>query len=387
MKRLAILGSTGSIGTSTLQVVAADPGRYDVVALVAGRNLDLLEQQVAAFRPELVCTADEETASEAKKRFGSGCRVVHGPDGQNIAATLPELDMVVCGLVGAMGLRSAWAALDKGIDLALANKEALVVGGQAMIDTASARGARILPVDSEHNAIHQCLRGEKPEEVRRLWLTASGGPFRETPARELAKVTREQALRHPTWSMGDKITIDSATLMNKGLEVIEARWLFDVMPENIRVVVHPQSVIHSMIELVDGSFKAQLGGTDMRHPIQYALTWPQRTESSLPPFDPVKAGTLTFHEPDTDRFPCLDLAFQALRSGSAATAALNAANEVAVAAFLKGEAGFSSIPEIIRSALDRHAGQDGNSIEQCLEIDRQARLTAASAVRSMAGSC
>ncbi len=387
MKRLAILGSTGSIGVSTLQVVAADPDRYRVSALAAGRNLDLLQEQVRKFRPELVCVADETVAKAAARRLGNGVALVHGDEGLNQAATLPNLDMVVCGLVGALGLRSAWIALDHGVDLALANKEALVVGGQAMVDAAARTGARILPVDSEHNAIHQCLRGENPEELRRIWLTASGGPFRETPARDLASVSPEQALRHPTWSMGDKITIDSATLMNKGLEVIEARWLFNVLPERIRVVVHPQSVVHSMIEMVDGSFKAQLGVTDMRHPIQYALAWPERTASNLPPFNPVEAGALTFEEPDMDRFPCLGLAFQALRAGSAATTVLNAANEVAVAAFLRGEAGFTSIPRIIEDTLELHGGRSADGIDACLELDRLARSSAASLIHSEVDSC
>ena len=296
-------------------------------------------------------------------------------------------DLVVCGLVGDIGLESAHAALVQGVDLALANKEALVVGGEFMTSAARRSGATILPVDSEHNAIHQCLRGETREEVRNLWLTASGGPFRDTAGPLLETVTVEQALNHPTWDMGPKITIDSATLMNKGLEVIEARWLFDLAGANIRVVVHPQSVIHSMVEFVDGSFKAQLGVTDMRHPIQYALTWPRRNEGGLPPFDPVEAGSLTFHKPDTDRFPCLALAYQALEAGGTATAVLNAANEVAVQAFLDGKAGFLDIPALISETLERSPCGPVDNLEALLERDRDVRRSAGEIAASRTGSC
>ena len=380
MRALAILGSTGSIGTSTLQVVAAHEDRFRVVALAAGNNLDLLVEQVHRFRPSLVAVGDEAAADALRGRLTGDTHVVHGEAGRIQAAVLPEVDLVVCALVGSMGLRSAWAAVDAGKALALANKEALVVGGAHLTLRAVQTGAAILPVDSEHNAIHQCLRGEAVSEIRRLWLTASGGPFRTWPRERLASATPEQALQHPTWRMGRKVTIDSATLMNKGLEVIEAHWLFGLPGDRIRVLVHPGSVVHSMVELVDGSFKAQLGVTDMRHPIQYALTWPERRESPLPPFDPVAAGPLTFEEPDPLRFPCLSLAYDALAAGGAAPAVLNAANEVAVAAFLDGRTGFLDIPEVVRTALDRHASHPAGSLDDLLEADRLGREAATAAL-------
>jgi len=375
VKRLAILGSTGSIGTSTLKVVDAFAGRFEVVALAAGRNLDLLEQQVRQYRPQCVAVADAELAAEFDRRIGSLARVVYGADGLVDVATHDGVELVVSGLVGAVGLRSTYAALDVGRDVALANKETLVVAGEQMTARAAATGACLLPVDSEHNALHQCLRGERTEEVRRLWLTASGGPFRGRSREELARVTVDEALCHPTWKMGPKITIDSATLMNKGLEVIEARWLFGIGPDRIRVVVHPGSVVHSMVELVDGSFKAQLGITDMRHPIQYSLTWPERWNTDLPPFDPVACGPLEFHEPDVERFPCLGLAFRALRAGGAAPAVLNAANEIAVAAFLDGQVGFLEIPAAIERVLDVHADEAATTVDELLEVDRRVRVT------------
>ncbi len=386
MKRIVVLGSTGSIGTSVLDVVASFPEAFRVVALGAGRNLDRLEEQVRRFRPELVAVADADLAAELSRRVESGCRVVHGQDGLVEAALHPAADGVVCALVGAAGLRSTWAAVDAGRDVALANKESLVVGGAHLTARALKTGARILPVDSEHNAIHQCLRGEDAREVRRLWLTGSGGPFRTRPVATLASVTPAEALRHPTWSMGPKITVDSATLMNKGLEVIEAHWLFGLPPEKIRVVIHPKSVVHSMVEFVDGSFKAQLGVTDMRHPIQYALTWPERWPTSLPPFDPVTAGPLEFEPPDPDRFPCLGLAYRALERGGAAPAVLNAANEVAVGAFLEGRAGFLDIPAVIRSTLDRHEGDPAGSLEEVMAADARARESAARALPTRARS-
>ncbi len=377
MKRLAILGSTGSIGVSTLDVVGEFPERFQVRALAAGRNVELLARQVERFRPELVATADAESSRELTRRLGRPVRVVSGIDGLIEVATADDVDMVVSGLVGAFGLRPTYAALEAGRDVALANKETMVVAGEQMTRCARERGAAILPVDSEHNALHQCLRGESMDEVRRLWLTASGGPFRMMPRDELARVTPAQALRHPTWKMGPKITVDSATLMNKGLEVIEARWLFDLPHERIRVVVHPKSVVHSMVEFVDGSFKAQLGVTDMRHPIQYALSWPERWEARLPSFDPVAASPLEFHAPDFERFPCLRLAFRALEAGGAAPAVLNAANEIAVEAFLGGRAGFTDIPAVIGAALDRHGGEPAETIGDLVDLDQRARALAA----------
>jgi 1-deoxy-D-xylulose-5-phosphate reductoisomerase len=375
VKRLAILGSTGSIGRSTLQVIDAFPGKFEVVALAAGRNLELVEQQARRYRPVCVAVQDAEAARTLSSRV-DGVRVVHGADGLFEVSTHDGVDLVVSGLVGAVGLRPTYAALEAGRDVALANKETLVVAGERMTACATASGARILPVDSEHNALHQCLRGEHAEEVRKLWLTASGGPFREWSREQLARATVEEALRHPTWKMGPKITVDSATLMNKGLEVIEARWLFDLGVDRIRVVVHPKSVVHSMIELVDGSFKAQLGITDMRHPIQYALTWPERLPTDLPPFDPVGSGPLEFSNPDPDRFPCLGLAYRALAAGGAAPAALNAANEVAVEAFLDGRTGFYDIPATIAIAMEEHGGEPAGSVDELLDVDERARRTA-----------
>jgi 1-deoxy-D-xylulose-5-phosphate reductoisomerase len=377
VKRIVVLGSTGSIGRSTLDLIDRHPGSFEVAGLAAARNVDLLAEQAARYRPAAVAIADAALAQELAQRVPPGTEVRAGSAGLDELARLPEADLVVSALVGAAGLPPTWAAIDAGKVVALANKEALVTGGALLTARAAETGALLLPVDSEHNALHQCLRGERLSEVRSLWLTASGGPFLRHPAASLAAVTAEQALRHPTWNMGRKITIDSATLMNKGLEVIEAHWLFGVEPARIRVVVHPQSVIHSMVEFVDGSFKAQLGVTDMRHPIQYALTWPERTTTTLAAFDPVRAGALEFEAPDPDRFPCLPLAFEALRAGGAAPVALNAANEVAVDAFLAGRAGFLDIPRIVRQVLDRHGSEACATLPEIRAIDARARASAA----------
>jgi len=376
-KRLVILGSTGSIGTSTLDVVSSRPEAFQVAGLAAGRNLELLIEQAERFHPEVVGVGDEDLAREARSRLGRGTRVLHGPEGLEAIGRHEDVDTVVCGLVGAVGLRPTWAAIDAGRNVALANKEALVVGGAHLTARAKETGATILPVDSEHNAVHQCLRGEHMHEVRGLWLTASGGPFRARATHTLAEASPEEALRHPTWTMGRKITIDSATLMNKGLEVIEAHWLFGLEADRIHVVIHPQSVVHSMVELVDGSFKAQLGVTDMRQPIQYALTWPERWPSALPRFDPVAASPLEFEHPDPDRFPCLGLAYRALRSGGAAAAVVNAANEVAVQAFLDGSARFTDIARVIETALERHGGDPAHGLDDLVAADRRARETTA----------
>ncbi len=377
MKRLAILGSTGSIGRNTLDVVDSHAGRFSVAALAAsGRDLAALAEQVRRFRPSLVAVRDPEAARRLAVEIGAVARVVAGPDGIVEAARAGDVDVVVCGLVGAAGLEPAYAAADAGKVLALANKEALVAGGAFVTRRAAETGAEILPVDSEHNALHQCLRGERTEEVRFLWLTASGGPFRDFSLERLREATPEEALDHPTWRMGPKITVDSATLMNKGLEVIEAHWLFGLPAERIRVVVHPKSVVHSMVEFVDGSFKAQLGVTDMRHPIQYALTWPDRLPSSLPPFDPVAVGPLVFHEPDVERFPALRMAYRALEAGGAAPAVLNAANESAVEAFLARKIGFLDIATLVERVLDEHGGDAASSLEDVLAADRRARRAA-----------
>jgi len=377
LKRIVVLGSTGSIGRSTLDLVDRHPGAFEVVGLAAARNVDLLAEQAARHRPLAVAVADPAAARELAQRVPPGTRVLAGGDGLDELARVPEADLVVSALVGAAGLAPTFAAVDAGKVVALANKESLVTGGAILTARAAETGALLLPVDSEHNALHQCLRGERLSEVRQLWLTASGGPFLRHSAASLAAVTADQALRHPTWNMGRKITIDSATLMNKGLEVIEAHWLFGVEPARIRVVVHPQSVVHSMVEFVDGSFKAQLGVTDMRHPIQYALTWPERMATTLAPFDPVRAGALEFEAPDPDRFPCLPLAFEALRAGGAAPVALNAANEVAVDAFLDGRAGFLDIPRTVRRVLDRHGADACRTLPDIRATDARARASAA----------
>jgi len=380
VKRIAVLGSTGSIGTSTLDVVRALPGRFRVVALSAGRGVDRLAEQVRTHRPERVAVADADVAADLAACLPEGPdrpEIVSGPDGLDRLVRSSSADLVVSGIVGAAGLRPTMAAVDAGIDVALANKESLVVAGAIVTARARETGAALIPVDSEHNAIHQCLRGERVEQVRSLWLTASGGPFRGVRRDALREVTPEQALDHPTWSMGPRITVDSATLMNKGLEVIEASHLFGVPSARIRVVVHPQSVVHSMVEFVDGSFKAQLGITDMRHPIQYALTWPDRIETTLPALDPRGLADLTFEAPDPERFPCLDLAWRALEAGGGAPAALNAADEVAVEAFLGGRLRFDRIPVVVSRALDEFGGRGANSIDDVLAVDRAVRSASA----------
>ena len=377
MKRLAVLGSTGSIGRQAAEVLAGRPDAFRVMALAARGSVDRLAEQVESFRPELAVVSDETAARELLARVPKGTRVAFGRDGLAEAVRHPEVDLVVNGLVGAVGVEPTFAAVDAGKDVALANKEALVVGGAFIVPRARETGATILPVDSEHNAIHQCLRGEDAEEVRALWLTASGGPFRTWTKDAIARATPEEALRHPTWSMGPKITIDSATLMNKGLEVVEARWLFGVGPERIQVVLHPKSVVHSFVEMVDGSWKAQLGVTDMRHPIRYALDWPKRLAQATT-FDLLAASPLEFEAPDFERFPCLGLAYEALRHGGAAPAVLNAANEVAVAAFLEGRARFYDIPAAIRHALDRDRDAPASTLSDVLAADGRARESATS---------
>jgi 1-deoxy-D-xylulose-5-phosphate reductoisomerase len=355
MKRIAVLGSTGSIGQSALDVIAAHPDRLAAVALAAGENAALLAEQVARFRPLVVGVATGSARDELTGRVNglAGIEVLAaGRDGLIAAATHPDVDLVLCASSGTAGLEAALAAIDAGKILALANKEVLVMAGALMVEAAGRRGVTILPVDSEHNAIHQCLNGRPPEDVRRLILTASGGPFRLLGRDALARVTYQDALRHPTWKMGRKITIDSATLMNKGLEVIEARWLFDVPSSAIDVVVHPQSIVHSMVEFVDGSMLAQLGVTDMRLPIQYAFSYPERWPAPAGRLDLAELGALEFEPPDVERFPCLRLAYAALEQGGAWPVVLNAANEMAVEAFLAGCITFPMIPQVIERALD-----------------------------------
>jgi 1-deoxy-D-xylulose-5-phosphate reductoisomerase len=379
MKAISILGSTGSIGCNTLKVVE-HLGDTRVVAMAAGRNIQTFAEQIAAFKPELISCLDDvcaEGLSRELHRLDARIpRIETGENGLVAVATHEQVETVVSATVGAVGFLPTLRAIQAGKRVALANKETLVIAGELMTAAAVASGAEILPVDSEHNAIHQCLRGEKRSEVRRLILTASGGPFREWPQEKIVAATPAEALDHPKWKMGDKISIDSATLMNKGLEVIEAHWLFGFDADRISVVVHPQSVVHSMVEMVDGSIIAQLGVTDMRHAIQYALTYPERRDAGLAPLDLATMRRLDFEEPDTERFPCLALAYQALRTGGTMPAALNAANEVAVEAFLGGRIVFGEIASINRRVMSQHRPEPVADIETVLRVDRTSREAA-----------
>jgi len=381
MKGLSILGSTGSIGTNVLRVVDAFPGRFEVVGLAGGRNVEVLAEQVARHRPRVVSVADSASLEALGRQVDlSGTRAVVGEPGMVEVSTHPSAQMVVASAVGAVGLVPTYRALEAGKDVALANKETLVMAGELMLSRAKETGARLLPIDSEHCALHECLDGRRPQDVRRLLLTASGGPFRNRPRDTFSHITRDEALAHPTWRMGRKITIDSATLMNKGLEVIEARWLFGVPPSRIEVLVHPQSVIHSMVELVDGTVLAQLGVTDMRMPIQYALSYPEKWEAAIPGLDFTSAMRLDFEPPDRARFPCLSLAYRALEEGGTAPAALNAANEEAVAAFLDDRASFNGIADTIAEVLDAAAPRPASALEDVLSADRRARELARQAL-------
>jgi 1-deoxy-D-xylulose-5-phosphate reductoisomerase len=378
---ISILGSTGSIGCNTLRVVDhLGFGKFHVVALGAGKNIATLVEQVERYKPELVAVENESCVDELKsllrQRDVSLPRIVFGESGLVEVATHEKSQTVVSATVGAVGFVPTLRALEAGKRVALANKETLVMAGELMTRAAEKSGAELLPVDSEHNALHQCLRGEKKSEVKKLILTASGGPFRTKTKEEIKRATVQEALNHPTWNMGDKITIDSATLMNKGLEVIEAHWLFGFDADSISILVHPQSIVHSMIELVDGSIIAQMGVTDMRHAIQYALTYPERQPCDLPPLDFAKLSTLQFEEPDTERFPCIPLAYRALRSGGTLPATLNAANEIAVSAFLKGQIRLPEIPAVIESVMNQHKVEEANSLDIILKADITARTKA-----------
>ena len=385
VKRIAILGSTGSIGCSALSVVDAHSDRLRVVALAAGENAERLAEQVRAHRPEVVAMAKAEGLDRLRAACGAETRsaFVAGPEGLIAVATHPSVDILICASTGTMALEAVLAAIDAGKTIALANKEVLVMAGELVTAAARRRGVTILPIDSEHNAIHQCLHGRERAEVRRLILTASGGPFRGWSREALAGVGPELALRHPTWQMGRKITVDSATLMNKGLEVIEARWLFDIPPDRIDVVVHPQSIVHSMVEFNDGSVIAQLGITDMRLPIQYACSYPERWEANLPRLDLVTAGKLEFLGADRDAFPCLDLAYRSLRAGGTLPVALNAANEVAVEAFLGARLGFTGIAHVIARTMDAHTVQHGLTLRLVREADAWAREYALGVTREL----
>jgi 1-deoxy-D-xylulose-5-phosphate reductoisomerase len=378
MKQLAILGSTGSIGVTTLEIVARFPERFGIVALAAGKNVERLAEQVRRFEPVLVAVGDEASVATLRRLVpGFRGEVVSGRQGIERVATAPRAQLVVSALVGALGLVPTLRAIEAGKDVALANKEVLVVAGELVTRAAVAAGVNLFPLDSEHNAIFQALRGHRRDEVRRLILTASGGPFLRRPLSEFRSVTREEALQHPTWKMGSKITIDSATLMNKGLEVIEAHWLFGVPPERIAVVIHPQSIVHSMVEYIDGSVLAQMGIPDMSIPISYVLAYPDRLPlDHLPSLDLPQAGSLQFTEPDVSKFRCLSLAYRALHAGGTVPAVLNAANEVVVAAFLDGAVQFVDIPDILRDVLDAHVPSGAKDLDTLLAADAWARNAA-----------
>jgi 1-deoxy-D-xylulose-5-phosphate reductoisomerase len=381
MRRVAILGSTGSVGVQALDVVRRFPERFQVVGLAAGRNLGRLLEQVRAFRPGLVAVSDPEVAAALRAQAPAGTEVLSGDAGAVEVATHPEVDFVLAAISGGAGLASTAAAIQAGKTVGLANKESLVLAGELLVRLARERGAAILPVDSEHSAVHQALAGHNRSEVRRILLTASGGPLREVPAAELAEVAPARALKHPNWSMGDKITIDSATLMNKGLEVIEARWLFDVEPSRIDIVVHPESIIHSMVEYLDGSVVAQLGVSDMRGPISYALAHPERLPLDLAPLDLTRLGRLTFEAPDPVRFPAYTLAYRALGMGGTAPAVLSGADEAAVAAYLAGRCRFTDLAELCGEALERHTVEPLRSVEQALAASEWGKREAARRVR------
>ncbi len=381
LRNVALLGATGSIGRSALSVFEALPERFRVVSMSAGSNLDALLPAIARFRPAVVSVKEREAADRVRREF-PGLRVGWGEQGIVDVATHPEAEVVLGAVVGAAGLPPAWEAVKLGKTLALANKEVLVVAGEAVMAAAAASGAAILPVDSEHCALHQALRCGRPEEVDRLVLTASGGPFRKRPLETFDEITIEDALAHPTWKMGPKITIDSATMMNKGLEVIEARWLFDVPPDRIGVVIHPQSIVHSFVEWIDGSVIAQISPNDMRFPILYALTHPERVPAPMPKLDLASLGRLELEPLDTRRYPAVPLAYAALRAGGTAPAVLNAANEVAVAAFLEGKIPYRSLVPVVERVLAEHPVSPASTLEAVLEADREARRRAADLVAS-----
>ena len=383
MKKLAILGSTGSIGHSTLSICESFPDRYQVISLAAGSNIDAAYAQCLRWRPKAISLATEELAATLKSRLRaagiSNIEVLHGTAGSIHVATLPEVNFVVSAIVGVAGLEATYAAVCAGKTIGLANKECLVAAGELIIAAAKKHNVALLPIDSEHNAVHQCMRGGTPQEVKQIWLTASGGPFRNTPLTAFDNITPQQALKHPTWVMGQRITIDSATMMNKGFEVIEACRLFSLPPARVRVTIHPQSTVHSLVEFVDGSILAQISVTDMRLPILYALAYPKRvavTERETLTFDLTALSQLDFSIPDLKRFPCLRLAYEAAETGGKACIALNAADEIAVASFLSGDIPFMGIPSTIEAVLQLTSGPPPASIFEVLEADLAARESA-----------
>lgn len=388
MKHLSILGSTGSIGQNTLKVVEMFPERFSVKAMTAKQNIGLLAGQIDKFSPELAVVYDENGAEELKDRLGTGSKVdiMYGEKGYIAAATQPSVNMVVTAMVGAAGLMPTLAAIDEGIDIALANKETLVMAGDIVIKMAERKGVRVLPIDSEHSAIFQCISGSRKTDLNKIILTASGGPLIHRPKNEFNKITPQDALRHPTWRMGEKISIDSATLMNKGLEIVEAKHFFGVSHDRIEVLIHPQSIVHSMVAYHDGSVIAQLGVPDMKGAIAYALSWPERLPLDQPLPDFHNIAPLAFEQPDLTRFPCLQMAFDACRIGGTLPAVLNAANEVAVRTFLNQTISFDKIPEVIRDTIDQHVTVSNPSLSDILEADRWAREHAEKKISQMANS-
>lgn len=386
MKYLAILGATGSIGRNALDIVQKFSHRYQVKALTAKSNVDLLAEQVQTFKPESVAVYDRQSAQMLKDRLPAGwpLKILYGPEGYQAVATWDGVDMVVGAMVGAAGLEPTLAAIESGKDIALANKETLVMAGPLVMSAVRRKEVQLLPVDSEHSAIFQCLQGQRRQDVDKIILTASGGPFRRTPEKELDLIRPTDALKHPNWRMGSKITIDSATLMNKGLEVVEAKWLFDLSIDQIEVMVHPQSIVHSMVAYCDGSLIAQMGIPDMQVAIAYALSFPERLPLKQPLPDLVDLQSLTFEMPDMHRFPCLRLAYDVIRAGDSLPTVLNAANEVAVHAFLDGQISFRGIYDVIRATLDSHHVQDVSSLEAIMAADQWARQTARKKVEHVA---
>jgi 1-deoxy-D-xylulose-5-phosphate reductoisomerase len=384
MKNLTILGSTGSIGVSTLEIVASHPDLFRVVAMTAGKNLELFVKQIRQFKPRIAVVASNGDVPLLKEMCaGLDVKILGGVEGLVQAATADETEMVVAAIVGAAGLVPTAAAIRAGKDVALANKETLVTAGHLFMDLVKKYGVRLYPVDSEHSAVFQSIEGHRSSDIEKIILTASGGPFRNTPAEQLRQVTVRDALNHPNWSMGRKITIDSATMMNKGLEVIEARWLFDVPVEKIDVNIHPQSIIHSMVEYIDGCVIAQLGTPDMKAPIAYALSYPERVSTGVKPLDLTSLSALTFFRPDMDKFLCLGLAYRAINAGESMPAVMNAANEIAVEAFLEGRIGFIQIAETIERTMNAHTARDLCSIDEVLEADQWGRVTALEICREM----
>ncbi|GGE25221.1 1-deoxy-D-xylulose 5-phosphate reductoisomerase 2 [Marinithermofilum abyssi] len=373
IKRISLLGSTGSIGQNTLEVVRQHRERFEIVGLAAGSNVDEMIRQVEEFQPKIVSMATKEAADQVRQSVSGSTRITYGNEGLEEVATHVDAVFVVSAIVGSRGLPATLAAIRAGKTIGLANKETLVMGGSIVMKEAERAGVDILPIDSEHSAIFQCLQGERLDSVKRLILTASGGAFRDWTREQLAKATREEALNHPNWSMGEKITIDSATMMNKGLEVIEAHWLFGLPYDQIDVVIHPESIVHSLVEYHDGALLAELGTPDMKVPIQYALSWPERLPLSTPSLDLAMLGSLHFRPPDFERFPCLKMAYEAGRTGGTTPTVLNAANEEAVARFLAGGVSFLAIEEIIAEVLSRHTNHPDPSLEDLYEADRWAR--------------